>query len=167
MSTTAKLLVLGPPDGAQGAFVSAVSEVKVRSSARTPTATGEGYVPMDFGRVRIALDLDLQLFGFERDQVGVVADAITPGIVGAVLLVDESDAEDPHYAAGALEQLAERGIPAIIGATGSTLDPIKMPDLLEAPDIRGVSLSEMDRGSVKQAILTVLEVALAAEESAA
>lgn len=167
MSESAKLLILGPPDGPHGAFVSSVSEVKIRSSARTPTGSAVGFVPMDFGRVRIAIDLDLQLFGFERDQAGTVSDAVAPGIVGAILLIDEQDGVDPHYAARALDELSQRGIVTVIGITGAGIDSRNLLETLGAPDAKVVPVLDTERQTVKEAIVTVLEAALESEESAA
>lgn len=165
--TSAKLLVLGPPDGPQGEFVSAISEVKIRSSARTPSASPDDYVPMDFGRVQIAIDLDLQLFGFERDQISVVAAAVSPGIVGAILLVDEEDEIDPMFASRALDQLAALGVPTVLGLISANPNVEKLLASLGAEDLKTSSLPLIHRDLVKNAIVSVLEAALAAEEPAA
>ncbi|MGH9195736.1 MAG: hypothetical protein ACRD1T_08360 [Acidimicrobiia bacterium] len=167
MAESAKLLVLGPPDGGHSSFVSSVSEVKIRSSARTPTGSAEGFVPMDFGRVRIAIDLDLQLFGFERDQAAKVVDAVSPGIVGAILLVDQHDSVDPHYAARALDELSQRGIVTVLGVTEAGIDSGALARSLGAPESRVIFVLDTERETVKQAVLAVLEAALQAEESAA
>lgn len=165
MTATAKMLVVGPPDGDQGALVSAISEVKVRSSARNPS--GESFVPMDFGRVKISIDLDLQLFGFERDQVGVVTDAISPGIVGALLLIERQDLTDPHYAVQALIDLAERGIVTLI-AVPADLHPGDVVEHLQVPpDVVVAPLPQVDRVSVKSLIVSLLEAAMAAAEGSA
>jgi signal recognition particle receptor subunit beta len=158
----AKLLVLGGPGGSQGAFVAAISEVKVRSSTRTPQ--GEGFVPMDFGRLKLDEDLDLQVFGVERDQVDLILGSISPGIVGAIVLVGRDDLEDPHYSVAALEELSERGIAALVAATedlgAEALDRL-------ANGNSTIKLEVIDRPSAKTAIVTLLESVLESVEGTA
>lgn len=162
--SVAKLLIVGSPGGSQSKFVSAISEVKVRSSSKTPRGDSE-FVPMDFGRVSVDEDLDLQMFGVERDQVGVIADAIAPGIVGAVVLIDKTEAADPHFSAQALDELSHRGIVHIIaGTTGVNKQSLQMSlDLPSNSEV--VSCKPADRESVKTTIIKVLEAALEAAES--
>lgn len=165
MQGAAKVLVVGPPDGPQGQFVSAISEVKVRSSART--ASGEGTVPMDFGRVRLGIDLDLQLFGFDRDRVPIVADAVAPGVVGAVVIVGEDDKKDPHFASSALDELAARGIPAIL-AIDIKEDPVAIRRALSASASTPiVPYTKLNKASVKSVVVAVLEAAVQAAEGSA
>lgn len=165
MPYTAKLLVVGPPDGPQGQVVASISEVKVRSSART--ASGEGTVPMDFGRVRISADLDLQLFGFERDRIGAVAEAVAPGVVGAILIAEDNDRHDPHYASAALDELATRGIPTVIALDGRSSDPGPVQAVLGAGDIPVIPYFTLDRATVKSMVVSALEAAVAAAEGSA
>src|SRR5918999_323702 len=112
MITSAKLLVPGPPQGDQAAIVAAISEVKIQSSARKPT--GSGFVPMDFGRLKVGGNLDLQLFGFDRDQVKVVGEAIAPGIVGALAVVNATDMLDPSAALASLAALDSIGATTVV-----------------------------------------------------
>ena len=165
MSGTAKVLVLGPPDGAQGAFVGTISQVKVRSSART---SGDGVIPMHFGRVRIEADLDLQIFGAERDQAAPVLDAISSGLVGAIILCDSNDIQDPHYAATALDELAQRGIPSVVVATGEEPDTEMVGRALNlSGNTPVIAHGLIDRDAVKSSIVSVLETALQLAEGSA
>lgn len=155
---TAKVLVAGAPGGPQGRFVSAISEVKVRSSGRNPRA--QGTVPMDFGRVKIAPDIDLQLFGLEREQVGVVADAVYPGVVGAVLLVDPKDEAGLSKTAQAINELSEREIPTVIATPDGTLSPAGLKRLGDHGKTPVVSCPTMERESVKKVLVALLEAAI-------
>lgn len=167
MDTTAKILVLGPPEGPQGQFVSAVSEVKVRSSTRT-TASGEGTVPMDFGRVRLGIDLDLQLFGFDRDRAGIVADAVAPGVLGAVILVSREDVEDPHFASTALDELSVRAIPSIVAIDDHLTEPAKVSEALRlSPGAPVATYATLDKETVKTILVQVLEAAMLISEGSA
>jgi signal recognition particle receptor subunit beta len=162
--TTAKILVLGPPEGGQSDFVSAISEVKVRSSARTPTE-GE-FVPMDFGRVKLETEADLQLFGFARDHLDLVAEAISPGIVGAVFLASPGDIQEPHTARESIAALHLRGIPSMVAAPPGA-DPRKLSEALDVPEMAVGSYDSLDRDAVKSMIVGVLELAVMAMEGSA
>lgn len=164
MSGAVKLLVVGPPDGPQGRFVSAISEVKVRSSARTPS---EATVPMDFGRLRLGIGLDLQLFGFERDRVSVVADAVSPGIIGAVVLLGEPDKTDPHFASAALDELSARGIPSVLAIDAEEDAGVLKQALSVASTAQIVPYKKLDKDSVKSVVVAVLEVAVQVAEGSA
>jgi signal recognition particle receptor subunit beta len=162
----AKILVIGPPEGPQSQFVSSICEVKVRSSART--TSGEDTVPMDFGRVRIGIDLDLQLFGFDRDRIGLVADAVAPGIVGAVVLSAQQDEEDPFYTLAALDELASRGITAVVAVDAlATRSPKLSEELGGAARTQVVPYATLDKETVKSILLGVLEAAVLASEGSA
>lgn len=154
-----KVLVLGPPDGLQDDFVTSISKVKVRSSARQ--ASGEGVIPMLFGRVPLGDGLDLQLFGAERDQAPVVLDAISKGLIGAIVLVEPSDTIDPHYAASALDELASRSIPTVVLATGSDdIDAALRQALNLGENLQALACHQVDREQVKRSLVAVLETAL-------
>lgn len=162
MSDTAKLLVLGPPAGPQSTFVSSISEVRVKSSTHNPS--GQGFVPMDFGRVRLDSELDLQLFGFDRDQITTVADAVSPGIVGAVVFV--TDPEDPHYALAAMDELGRRRIPFVIAA-GEGVDDQALARSLAVDPSSVIPAGPLDREAVKAVVVRVLEEAMAVAEGSA
>lgn len=162
----AKILVIGPPDGPQGQFVLSISEVKVRSSART--TSGEDTVPMDFGRVRIGVDLDLQLFGFDRESIGLVADAVAPGIVGAVVLAGQDDEQDPYYTLAALDELSARGIPAVIALDALAAGSPKLSvELGTDKGLQVVPYRTLDKETVKALLLGLLEIAVLASEGSA
>ncbi len=166
MPTPAKLLIIGSPDGEHSRFVSAISEVKVKSSARK--ASGEGTVPMDFGRVRVDDEIDLQIFGVARDSVATIADAVSPGIIGAVLILGTDTVDDPHFSRQALDDLTERGLITVIATSRPSEDPGAVLAALGLPtNIAVVDLSVIDKQAAKQAILMLLEAALQAAESAA
>lgn len=163
--SSAKVLVIGSPAGLQGRFVGAISQVKVRSSART--TSGEDFVPMDFGRIKIDDQLDLQIFGVERDRVGVIVDAIAPGIVGALLLAEPADTSDPHFSSQALDELSEKGIFTVIARTSAEIDPTGLAGALSLNGNDLVDCVNLDRESAKNALVKLFEAVLEAAESAA
>lgn len=159
MASTVKVLVLGGPDGEQGRFVTSVSKIKVKSSTAAPS--GEGTIPMHFGRVRLGIDLDLQIFGAERDQVSQVVDAIRPGLAGVILLFDENDAKDPHFAAQALDELSQLGLKVLVVSTVESSDHNAAHRVLNLPMGSPVlTCAEIDREMVKASLLSLLEAVL-------
>jgi signal recognition particle receptor subunit beta len=159
MIASAKLLVPGPPQGDQAAIVAAISEVKIQSTARNPT--GVGFVPMDFGRLKVGGDLDLQLFGFDRDQVHVVGEAVAPGIVGAMSVVNATDMLDSSAAVAALDDLASIGAATVVIGP-SDFEASLLADKMQVPETHTFQYDVIDRKVVKAMILKVLEVALQA-----
>jgi hypothetical protein len=159
MITSAKLLVPGPPQGDQSAIVAAISEVKIQSTARNPT--GVGFVPLDFGRVKVGGDLDLQLFGFDRDQVHVVGEAVAPGIIGALSVINATDMLDASSALGALDALASIGTTTVVVGP-SDFEPSLVAEKLNVDESHVFQYGAVDRKVVKRMILKILEVALQA-----
>ena len=159
MIASPKLLVPGPPDGDQAEIVGAVSEVKIQSSARNPSGTA--FVPMDFGRLKVGEDLDLQLFGFDRDQVEVVAEAVAPGIVGAIAVLSATDMLNPKSALAALEALDSIGATTVVVGP-SDFESTLLADKMMVAESHVFQYATIDRKVVKAMILKVLEVALEA-----
>ena len=151
---TVKLLVIGGPGENHSRFVGAISEVRVRSSTRTSTST-EGTVPMDFGRLHIDDSLDLQIFGVERDQVSSIVDAISPGIIGAIVIADPADVVDPHYTVEALEELRRRRIDCVV--TSINADPDRLQQALNLNGDPVVLVKEISRATAKEALLSLLQ----------
>jgi signal recognition particle receptor subunit beta len=159
MNASAKLLVPGPPQGDQAAIVAAISEVKIQSSARNPTGTG--FVPMDFGRLKVGGDLDLQLFGFDRDQVQVVGEAVAPGIVGALAVVNANDMLDPSAALASLAELESIDATNIVVGPAD-FEPSLLADKMMVAESGVFQYDVIDRKVVKSMVLKLLEVALEA-----
>lgn len=164
MNITPKVLILGPPDGPQSTFVNEIAQIKVKSSPRA--AGGNGFIPMQFGRVKLGDDSDLQLFGAERDQTRSVIETISEGLVGAILLTDEYDVQDPHFASDALDELSERGIPTIVGRTSARITDSEIEQTLSIPAGSVQSCTDLDRAAIKAVLVAVLEAAVRAVDGA-
>lgn len=162
MNITPKILILGPPDGPQAKFVSEIAQIKVKSSARA--SSGNGFIPMQFGRVKLDNDADLQLFGAERDQTLSVIETISEGLVGAILLTDEYDLQDPHFASDALDELIGRRIPTIVGLTSKGITERDIEQGLGIPAGSVQSCIDLSREDIKLMLVAVLEAALRAAE---
>ena len=166
MSAHAKILVLGPPDGDQGRFVGMLSRVKIRSSAST--RTGDGVLPMSFGRVPLEPDLDLQLYSADRENAGQVAQALAAGLVGAVLTIDRKDLSDPHYLHVALDELHSAGITTVVVTTAANADLEEVRASLDLPSTTQVlACPQIDHDGVKQVLIALLETVCTELESVA
>lgn len=164
MELSAKVLIVGGPSGKQGDFLNTISQVKIKSSA--PSRSGDGVIPMHFGRVQLGPDLDLQLFGADRDRISEVIEAISPGVVGSIVLVDSADAGDPHLTAEALDQINHVGLPAVVVRTDDVAAE-GLEQVLSLPPGSISDCTQMDREDVKQVVLRLLESALQVVEGSA
>ena len=162
---SAKVLIVGGPGGRQGDFLNAISQVKIRSSA--PSRSGEGVIPMHFGRVELGADLDMQFFGAERDRVSEIIEAISPGIVGGIILVDSADLEDPHFTSEALDLINHHGLPAIVVRTDPMVPTDGIESLLSLHAGSVGDCVDMDREAVKEIVVSLLQAAVAVAEGSA
>jgi uncharacterized protein len=100
---TLKVVVTGPFDAGKSTFIRTISETTVLSTERPVSRGAEGTsgsttVAMDFGRLTLASDLALYLFGTPGQQrFEFMWDILAEGMLGFVLMVDaqtpESDTE--------------------------------------------------------------------------
>ncbi|MFL4907759.1 GTP-binding protein [Streptomyces sp. MMS24-I2-30] len=121
-------------------------------------------VAMDFGCITIDPTLKLYLFGTPgQDRFGFMWDDIVEGAVGGLVIVDTRRLDDCY---AAVDYFEHKGIPfavavnAFDGRVEHTLDEVRWA--LDVTD--GVPLVVFDareRGSVRDALLVVLELALA------
>ena len=89
-----KVVIAGPKESGKTAFIRSVSEITVLSTRREiGTTTGMSAdrmaVEMDFGRITVADDVVLYLFGTPgQDRVSFMWEMLTEGLLGFVVLVD-------------------------------------------------------------------------------
>jgi uncharacterized protein len=121
-------------------------------------------VAMDFGRITLAEDLVLYLFGTPgQDRFWFMWDDITRGAIGAVVLVDTRRLADCF---GAVDYVEQRGIPFIVAL--NAFDGILLHDADEVrealqlgPEVPFVVTDARERESVKNVLVTLVEHAMA------
>ncbi|HET6753590.1 MAG TPA: ATP/GTP-binding protein [Jiangellaceae bacterium] len=121
-------------------------------------------VAMDFGRITLAEDLVLYLFGTPgQDRFWFMWDDITRGAIGAVVLVDTRRLADCF---GAVDYVEQRGIPFIVAL--NAFDGILLHDVDEVrealqlgPEVPFVVTDARERESVKNVLVTLVEHAMA------
>lgn len=120
-------------------------------------------VAMDFGRITLADDLVLYLFGTPgQRRFWFMWDDLVTGAIGAVILVDTRRLEDSFAAVDFFEA---RGLPFIVAVNRFDDAPIyAASDLRQALALANrVPLIEIDarnRESAKQALITITEYSL-------
>lgn len=162
--TRPKVLVLGGPAGLHLDFVSSISRVRIRASTKTLRAGG--VLPMCFGNIELSPGLNLQLYGADRDRVEEAAAALGDGLIGAVVLVDDADLEDPHYTVQVLEEVGARHLPAILGYAGSVAGPERIGRAFGARAEWVVTDGRMDREAIKSTLVSLFETAVSSAGAA-
>ncbi|HXU96681.1 MAG TPA: ATP/GTP-binding protein [Jiangellaceae bacterium] len=121
-------------------------------------------VAMDFGRITLAEDLVLYLFGTPgQNRFWFMWDDITRGAIGAVVLVDTRRLADCF---GAVDYVEQRGIPFIVAL--NAFDGILLHDVDEVrealqlgSEVPFVVTDARERESVKDVLVTLVEHAMA------
>jgi signal recognition particle receptor subunit beta len=124
-------------------------------------------VAMDFGCLTIDPTLKLYLFGTPgQERFGFMWDDIVEGAVGGLVIVDTRRLDDCY---AAVDYFEHKGIPFAVAANAfdgkveHTLDEIRWA--LDVTDgVPVVVFDARERGSVRDALLVVLELALARTE---
>ncbi|HJU98372.1 MAG TPA: ATP/GTP-binding protein [Jiangellaceae bacterium] len=121
-------------------------------------------VAMDFGRITLADDLVLYLFGTPgQNRFWFMWDDITRGAIGAVVLVDTRRLADCF---GAVDYVEQRGIPFVVainafdGVLQHTVEEVR--DALQvSSEVPFVVTDARERESVKNVLVRLVEHAMA------
>jgi uncharacterized protein len=171
---TLKVVVTGPFDAGKSTFIRTISETTVLSTERPVSenrrpGSGSTTVAMDFGRLTLAPDLALYLFGTPGQQrFEFMWDILAEGMLGFVLMVDaqavqsdataEADRIRQHFA-----ELAD--VPFVVmlnkvAAGGPTIEDDVRRRLQIPSQVPVVPGDAREREDVKQVLLTLLRQVL-------
>ncbi|MPY57943.1 GTP-binding protein [Streptomyces spongiae] len=147
----------------------AITEVAagVDDLSHTPRKTTTT-VAMDFGCITIDPTLKLYLFGTPgQDRFGFMWDDLVEGAIGALVIVDTRRLDDCY---AAVDYFEDKEIPfavavnAFDGEVEHTLDEVRWA-LDVSVEVPVTVFDARERGSVRDALLVVMELALARTEA--
>jgi uncharacterized protein len=175
-AASTKIVIAGGFGVGKTTFVGAVSEIVPLRTEALVTDESEGVddlaavpgkstttVAMDFGRLTLAEDLILYLFGTPGQQrFWFMWDDLCLGAIGAIVLVDTTRLDASF---SPLDYFESKGLPFIVavnhfnGVQEHPLDVVA-DALALSPDVPIISVDARDRESAKRALIRVTEYAL-------
>jgi signal recognition particle receptor subunit beta len=176
--TPVKIVVAGGFGVGKTTAVSAISEIPVLTTEVAMTEVAAeidrtGLVPekttttvaLDFGRLTLDDDIMLYLFGTPgQDRFGFMWNELTEGAIGALVIVDTRRLDDCYPAVDFFERA---GLPFVVGVNRfdgrlrHEMDDVRWA-LAVADGTPVISLDARERMSVRDALIAVLQRALAA-----
>ena len=175
-AASTKIVIAGGFGVGKTTFVGSVSEIVPLRTEALVTNESEGVddlaavpdkstttVAMDFGRLTLAEDLVLYLFGTPgQRRFWVMWDDLCLGAIGAIVLVDTARLDASF---SPLDYFESKGLPFIVAvnqfdgvqqhALDAVADALALP-----PHVPIISVDARDRESAKQALIRVTEYAL-------
>jgi signal recognition particle receptor subunit beta len=175
-AASTKIVIAGGFGVGKTTFVGAVSEIVPLRTEALVTDESEGVddlasvpgkstttVAMDFGRLTLAEDLVLYLFGTPgQRRFWFMWDDLCLGAIGAIVLVDTARLDSSF---SPLDYFEAKGLPFIVAVNqfdGVQRYPLNVvaDALALRPEIPVISVDARDRESSKQALIRVTEYAL-------
>ncbi|NNM47697.1 ATP/GTP-binding protein [Knoellia koreensis] len=175
-SASTKIVVAGGFGVGKTTFVGAVSEIDPLRTEALVTQESEGQddiskvqskhtttVAMDFGRITLAENLVLYLFGTPgQRRFWFMWDDLVKGAIGAVVLVDTRRLDDSF---AAVDYFEAKGLPFIVAINqfddAGQFGPDEIREALAIPShIPVITVDARDRESAKHALVRITEFAL-------
>lgn len=165
---TVKVVITGAVNSGKTQFIRTISEIEVVSTERRTTdetrfLKQETTVAMDFGRITIARDLVLHLFGTPgQKRFDFMWEILAEGTLGLIILVDSTRPETFRETARILDFFTSyRSSPYVVVANKqdeeNAWSPEELRFALRLPEeIKVLPCTAMERESVKTVLLELL-----------
>lgn len=165
---TVKMVITGAVAAGKTEFIKAISEIDVVSTERKATdetslIKKETTVAMDFGRIAIAEDLVLHLFGTPgQKRFDFMWEILSEGMLGLIVLVDSTRPDTFRETARIIEFFtAYRRTPYVIACNKQDLENAWTPQdirfSLRIPEhVKVLPCTAKDREQVKKVLLELL-----------
>ena len=173
---TVKMVISGAVNAGKTEFIKSISEIEVVSTERRATddtklIKKETTVAMDFGRIAIADDLVLHLFGTPgQKRFDFMWEILSEGMLGLVILVDSTRPETFRETNRIIDFfISYRDTPYVVAANKQDKPNAWSPDELRLAlrlpaHVKVLPCRANDRDSVKNVLLELLEVILQRSE---
>lgn len=173
---TVKMVVSGAVNAGKTEFIRSISEIEVVSTERRATddtklIKKETTVAMDFGRIAIADDLVLHLFGTPgQKRFDFMWEILSEGMLGLVILVDSTRPETFRETNRIIDFFVSyRETPYVIAANKQDRPNAWSPEelrlaLRQPPHVKVIPCVASERESVKNVLLQLLYVILQKSE---
>ncbi len=175
-AASTKIVIAGGFGVGKTTFVGSVSEIVPLRTEALVTDESEGIddltavpgkatttVAMDFGRLTLADDLVLYLFGTPgQRRFWFMWDDLCLGAIGAVVLVDTARLNESF---SPLDYFESKGLPFVVAVNQfNGIQPYTLEDVADAlalpANVPIISVDARDRASAKQALIRITEYAL-------
>lgn len=177
-----KIIISGGFGVGKTTAIGALSDIDPLTTEAAMTTAAEGIddrgqrdrkttttVAFDFGRVTISSSIVLFMFGTPgQDRFGFMWADLLDGALGGLVLVDTSRIGDCF---GALDYFEKVGLPFVVavnqfeGRDNLTLEQVRTAANVD-PDVPVVAVDARDRESMKQLVLTLLDLLLRRAQAA-
>jgi len=165
---TVKIVVTGPFSAGKTQFIQTISEIDVVATEKKISRDEERVksqttVAMDFGRISVADDLVLYLFGTPgQRRFDFMWEILAEGMLGFVVLLDSVKPETFREARSILDTFrAYAPVPYVVAANKQDMEDAWAPEdlriALRIPqEIKVLPCVATDQGSVQQVLLELL-----------
>lgn len=173
---TVKMVISGAVNAGKTEFIRAISEIEVVSTERrasddTKLIKKETTVAMDFGRIAVADDLVLHLFGTPgQKRFDFMWEILSEGMLGLVVLVDSTRPETFRETNRIIDFFTSyRDTSYVIAANKQDRPNAWSPDelrlaLRQPPQVKVIPCVASQRESVKNVLLELLYVIMQRSE---